>query len=61
MSNSRRKAAMDARVVATKLKDKVDELSSLTTSVSKSINDLKTSIASVKKAADTAIKKLGYL
>ena len=52
---------MDARVVATKLKDKVDELSSLTTSVSKSINDLKTSIASVKKAADTAIKKLGYL
>ena len=44
-----------------KLKEKVDELSSSSASASKSINELKISVASAKKEADTAIRKLGYL
>ena len=48
---------MDAKVMATKLKEKMDEISSSSTSASKSTNELKTYVASVKKAADTAISK----
>ena len=61
VSNSGRKEAMDAKVMATKLKYDVDDISSPTTSAAKSINELNTSVASVKKAADTAISKVGSL
>ena len=44
--------------MANNLKDKVDDLSSLTTFSAKSINELKTSVASEKKDSDTAIRKL---
>ena len=47
--------------MATKLKYKVDETSSSNTSSAKTINELKTSVASTKKAYDTAIIKLRYL
>ena len=43
----------------TKLKYKVDELSSLSASSSNSINELNISVAYSKKSADTAISKLG--
>ena len=49
---------MDAKVMATNLKDKVDELSYSTTSSAKSINKLKTYVSSAKKASNTAISKL---
>ena len=52
---------MDAKIMTAKLKEKVDELSSSSASASKSINELKISVASAKKEADTAIRKLGYL
>ena len=58
VSNSGRKEDMEAKVMATKLKEKVDEISSSTTSAAKSINELKTSVVSVKKSAETAISKL---
>ena len=61
MSNFRIKKSMDAKVMATNLKDKVDELSYSTTSSAKSINKLKTSVAVAKRADDTAIRKLGSL
>ena len=61
ISNSRRKESMDTNVMATKLKYKVDDLYSSATSSAKSINELKTSVASEKKAADTFIRKLGSL
>ena len=61
MSNSGRKETMDAKVVATKLKDKVDEFYYSNTSTAKRINKLKTYDASAKKAVDTAIRKLGSL
>ena len=52
---------MDAKVMDTKLKEKVYEISSPTTSAANSINELKTSVASTKKASDTTISKLGSL
>ena len=61
VSNYGIKEAIYANIMATKLEYKVDELSSSTNYVAKSINELKTSVASAKKAADTAISKLGYL
>ena len=59
VSNSGRKEAMDANIMATKLIYKVEKISSLSVSSSKRINELKISVASTKKAADTAINKLG--
>ena len=59
--NSGRKWAIYAKIMATKLKWKVDEISSLSDSSTKSINEFKISVASVKKSADTAISKLGSL
>ena len=61
VSKSGKKEAMDVKVIATKIKDKVDELSSSTNSSAKRINELKTSVASVKKASNTAISKLDPL
>ena len=43
------------------IKDKVDEISSSTNSTFKIINELKISVASTKKSANTAIIKLGSL
>ena len=61
VSKPEKKEAMDVKVIATKIKDKVDELSSSTNSAAKRINELKTSVASAEKEADTAIIKLGSL
>ena len=59
--NSGRKEATDAKIVATKLKDKADELSSSTNFDAKSINKLKNSIAYENKSSKTTIRKLGSL
>ena len=61
VSNSGREESMDANIMATKLKYKVDELSSLSASSSKRINELKISVASAKKVANTNTRKLGSL
>ena len=58
VGNYLRKEDMDDKVMDTKLKDKVYELSSPTTSADNIINELKTSIASANKYTDTAISKL---
>ena len=60
LSNSRRKEATDANIMATKLIYKVDKLSSLSVSSSKRINELKISVAYANKSADTAIIKLVF-
>ena len=52
---------MNTKVMDTKLKDKVDEISSSTTSVSKGINELQNYVASKKKGDNTALSKLGSL
>ena len=59
VSNSGRKEAIYANIMDTKLKDKVDELSSLSASSSNSNNELNISVAYSKKSVDTAISKLG--
>ena len=55
VSKSARKEAMEAKIMDTKLKYKVDELSSSSASSSDSINELKIFVASDKNAADTDI------
>ena len=52
---------MDANIMATKLKDKVDELSYLCASSYNSINDFKIYVASAKKSSDTSISKIGSI
>ena len=47
--------------MATKLKDKVDELSSLSAPSSKIFNELNIYVDSAKKVANTTIRKLGSL
>ena len=61
ISKSEREESMDANIMATKLKYKVDELSSLSASSSKRINELKISVASAKKVANTNTRKHGSL
>ena len=56
-----RNEATGANIMATKLKDKVHVIYFLTTSAFKSINQLKTSVASANKESNTAIRKLGSL
>ena len=58
VSNSRRKESTDAKIMAAKLKDKVDKLSSSSVSSYKSINELKIYVAFAKKSANTIISKL---
>ena len=52
---------MYAKIMATKLKYKVDEIFSLFASYYKIINELKIFVASEKNVADTSISKLGSL
>ena len=52
---------MDAKAMATNLKDNVYDISSLDTSATSSIDELNTSVAYTKKAANTAISILGSL
>ena len=59
--NSGRKEAMDAKVVATKLKENLDEISSSTNFSAKNINELNKYVASAYKSAKTNIRKLGSL
>ena len=61
LSNSGGKESMGSKVMDTKLKYNVDDISSLTTSDANSINELKTYVASENKSADTTIRKLGSL
>ena len=53
--------SMNANVMVTKPRDKLDELSSSTASAVKIINELKNSFASEKKATDTPTIKLSTL
>ena len=52
---------MDTKIMDTKLKYKVDEISSSSTSSSNRTNELNISIVYVNKADNTDIIKLGYL
>ena len=61
VSNYWRKEAIEANIMANKIKDKVDELSSSTTFTANSINELKNFVDSVNKSADTTIRKIGSL
>ena len=61
VNNSGRKESMEAKIMATKLKEKVGVIPSLYASSSKIINELNISVASSKKVANTATSKLGYL
>ena len=56
-----RKEAMNTKVMDTKLKYKVDEISSSATSASNGINELQTYVASKKKSDNTNLSKLGSL
>ena len=49
---------MDTKIMAAKLKDKVDKISSSSVSSYKSINELKIYVAFAKKSANTIISKL---
>ena len=59
--NCRIQEAMEAKVRATKINDKVGNIFSSTASSAKRINEFKTSIAFPKEASNTSIKKLGSL
>ena len=61
VSNSGIKEAMDSKIISAKLKYKVDEISSSSASSFNIINELKISVASVKKAANNTISTLGSL
>ena len=58
VSHSGIKESMDTKIMAAKLKDKVDKLSSSSVSSYKSINELKIYVAFAKKSANTIISKL---
>ena len=58
VSNSGIKEGMDAKVMATKLKENLVELYFSSASSSKSINELNISVASTEMAEDTSIRKL---
>ena len=55
------KEAMYAKVIAYKLKYKVDDIPPSATCSDKTMNELNTSAAYENKASDTAIRKLGSL
>ena len=59
--NSGRKESMYANIMAIKLKEKLGDIFSLSASSSKIINEFNISVASSKKAANTAIIKLGSI
>ena len=59
--NSGRKESMYANIMAIKLKEKLGDIFSLSASSSKIINEFNISVASSKKAANTAISKLGSI
>ena len=61
VSSSGIKEAMNTKTVATNLKYKVYEISHLTNSDAKSINELNTSVAVSNKADNAAISKLAPL
>ena len=51
-SNTGRKEALKAKILAGKVKDRLDDLSATLSSTTKSISELKTMFAAAKKAAD---------
>ena len=61
VSNSGIKEAVDYKIMDNNLKYKSDELFSSSAASSNSINELNIYVASTKKSADTAIRKLGSL
>ena len=54
VSNSVRKEALGAKILVGKLKDRVGELSGTSSSTTKSISKLKTTVAVSKKAENSA-------
>ena len=61
VSNSSKKEALKAKILAGKVKDRVDELSDTLSSTTKSGSKLKTTVASSKKAVDQAASKVSAL
>ena len=61
VSNSGKKETLEAKTLKSKVKFRVDELSSTSTSTTKSISKLKTMVAAAKKAEDQVESKVGTL
>ena len=61
VGNSGRKEALETKILAVKVKDRIDELSSTLSSTTKSISKLGTMVAAENKAADQAASKVSSL
>ena len=61
VSNSGINEAPEAKILAGKVKDRVEELSGTSSSTTKSISELKTMVAAAKKAEDQATSKVSAL
>ena len=61
VSNSSRKEALEAKILAGKLKDSVDEISTKSSSTTNSIRKIKTTVAAAKKVANQAASKISAL
>ena len=60
-SNSDIKEALKAKILAGKLKDSVDEISTKSSSTTNSIRKIKTAVAAAKKVANQAASKISAL
>ena len=61
VSNSGKKEALEAKIQTGKVKDRVDELSATLSSATKSISELRKTVAAAKKAAEKATSKVSAL
>ena len=61
VSNSGRKEALEEKILAGMVKDRVDEISATLSSTTKRIIDHRTTVAAAKKAADQEEIKVRYL
>ena len=61
VSNSVRKEALEYKALAGKLKDRVDNLSATSSSTTKSISELKMTVAAAKKAEDQVTSRFDAL
>ena len=61
VSNSERNEAIEAKILAGKVNDRVDDLSSTSSSTIKSISEIRTTVAASKKVANQASSKVSAL
>ena len=61
MSNSVIKEALEAKILVGKVKDRVDELSATSSSATKSISELRKTVAAAKKVAYQVASKVSAL